>query len=149
MSSVTESAEAIRAVLARLNRAENDLAALGVEGVIKAIDEILAPDWVGGGSGQQPHGRAEERETERALFTAFPDYHRTLDNIVVEPPLAVLRWTIRATHTGDFLGIPASGRKIETTGMSLFELEGGRVQRSSVYFDIGGFIQQMIADPAI
>ncbi len=87
MSDELQSAAAIREALARLNAAENDLARLGVEGVIRVIDEVLGPNWEGGSNGQPDHGRAEERETERALFTAFPDYHRTLDDVVVEPPL--------------------------------------------------------------
>ena len=143
MSDDPHAAAAIREALARLNAAENDLARLGVEGVIRVIDEVLGPNWEGGSNGQPDHGRAEERETERALFTAFPDYHRTLDDIVVEPPLAAIRWTTTATHRGTFFGIPPTGRSLRSSGMSLFEFEAGRARRSWVYFDTAGFIQQL------
>jgi steroid delta-isomerase-like uncharacterized protein len=140
-----QSAAAIREALMRANRAENDLANIGVEGVIRAVDEFLAPNWEGGGNGQPDHSRADERESERALFTAVPDYHRTFDNIVIEPPFAAVRWTFTGTHSHTYLGLPATGRTVSNTGMSLFEFEAGRVRRSWIYFDTAALMQQLTA----
>jgi hypothetical protein len=34
----------------------------------------------------------------------------------------VCRWRARGTHIGDFAGFPATGKEIEFSGMSLWEL---------------------------
>lgn len=69
------------------------------------------------------------------LYSAFPDYHRTFHNVVVEPPYAAVRWTITGTQRGTLAGTPATGRPMSLTGMSLFEFEGGRIRRWWLYFD--------------
>ena len=117
----------------RANRAENDLANIGVEGVLSAWDEILSPDCEGAAPGQPLRPIAETREGDRVLYTAFPDYHRTFHNIVVEPPFAAVQWTMTGTQQGEFLGQPASGRAASLSAMSLFEFVGGRVRRWWIY----------------
>jgi predicted ester cyclase len=143
MSDDPQSAAAIREALMRMNEAENDLSRLGVERVIGVIDEIHAVNWESGGDDQPPHGRAEEHKTERAFFTAFPDYHRTFHNVVVEPPFAAFRWTMTGTHEGRFFGVPATGRAVRVSGMSMAEFEAGRVRRSWVSLDFSGLMGQL------
>ncbi len=53
----TDAATVIRTALIRLNEAENSLASLGVEGVIRRIDDVLAPNWEGGANGGPDHSR--------------------------------------------------------------------------------------------
>jgi steroid delta-isomerase-like uncharacterized protein len=141
----TEGVKVIGAALKRLNDAENSLASLGVEGVIRRIDEILSPSWEGGANGGPDHSRADEREFERTLFTAFPDYHRIFDDLLIDPPRAAVRWTLTGVHSGPFGGVAASGQPVKIQGMSLFEFDGGRVRRSWVYLDTAALIAQITA----
>jgi steroid delta-isomerase-like uncharacterized protein len=143
----TEAAAAIRTALIRLNEAENSLASLGVEGVIRRIDAILAPNWEGGANGGPDHSRADEREMERSLFSAFPDYHRVFDDVLIDPPRAAVRWTLTGTHAGEFGGVAASEQTLRAQGMSLFEFEAGRVRRSWIYLDTAGVIAQLTVKP--
>ena len=137
-------AEVIRAALLRLNNAENSYATLSLEPLIQVIDEVCAPNCEGSTNGDPLRGRDEDRETERAMFTAFPDYQRRFDTIVIEPPFAAVRWTTVGTHTQDFPGYPASGNRVTATGMSLFEFENGRVRRYFLHFDVGAFLAQLV-----
>jgi len=128
-----QSAAAIRAALMGANRAENDLVRLGVEGVLAAWDGIISRDCEGATPGQPLRPHAEIREEDRAFYGAFPDYHRTFHDILVESPFAAVRWTMTGTQTGPFGGMPASGQRMRMSGMSLFEFEGGRVRRWWLY----------------
>jgi steroid delta-isomerase-like uncharacterized protein len=139
----TDAATAIRTALMRLNEAENSLADLGVEGAIRRIDDVLATNWEGGANGGPDHNRAVEREVERAFFSAFPDYHRVFDDVLIDPPRAAVRWTLTGTHAGPFEGIEASGRSLRAQGMSLFEFEAGRVRRSWLYMDTAALLAQL------
>lgn len=91
-------------------------------------EEIIAPDYInhtaGGGIGT---GRANFVLGLRALHTAFPDWQVTIEEMVAEDDLVVDRFSIRATHSGSANGIPASGRRIETLGMHMWRLAGGKL----------------------
>ncbi len=140
---MTEDAATIRAALTRLNRAENSFATLGLEPMIAVFDDVLADDWEGTTNDGPLHGREEERASERMNWAAFPDYHRNFETVIIEPPLAAVRWTVTGTHTGDFPGFPASGNRVTVTGMSMFEFQGGRVCRSHLHVDMGGLGEQL------
>jgi predicted ester cyclase len=45
--------------------------------------------------------------------TGFPDLDIALDALVAELDLVAKRWTFRGTHTGDYMGLPASGRRAD------------------------------------
>jgi len=91
-------------------------------------DEIIDPDYVnhtaGGGIGS---GRAGFVQGLRALHMAFPDWHVTIEDLIAEGDLVVDRFAIRATHSGSANGIAATGRRIETLGMHMWRLSGGRL----------------------
>ena len=53
------------------------------------------------------------KEMMGMLFSAFPDLHSTIDTLVAEGDLAAGRMTTTGTHTGDFMGIPATGNKVD------------------------------------
>jgi predicted ester cyclase len=42
----------------------------------------------------------------------------------------VARWRSRATHQGDYMGIPPSGKEVEFTGISYYRIEAGRIAES-------------------
>ena len=58
---------------------------------------------------------------------AFPDLEMTIEQQVAEGPWVATRVTYRGTHTGEFSGIPATGRRIEYAGTAMDRLENGKV----------------------
>ena len=97
-------------------------------GDLTVAEEILAPDYVnhtaGGGIGT---GREGLVRGVRALRTAFPDWHVTLEALVAEGDLVVDRFAIRATHTGSVNGIAPTGRPIATRGMHMWRVADGKL----------------------
>jgi len=61
------------------------------------------------------------------FFDAFPDMHHHLEETVAENDLVTTKWTITATHTGAFQGIPPTGRAVSLKGISLYRLADGKI----------------------
>jgi predicted ester cyclase len=83
-----------------------------------------------------------------AIQAAFSDGRSAIDDIVAEGDRVAWRWTYRARHTGDFQGIPASGKEVALTGITIDRIVDGKfVERWSVTDNLG-FLQQLGAIPA-
>ena len=61
------------------------------------------------------------------FMQAFPDLEFTIDNIVAEGDYVTTRMTARATHTGDFMGVAATGRTISCSVMGLVHIVDGKI----------------------
>ena len=87
----------------------------------QAIDELMARDAVGHMEGGDVHGPEEFRAGRAVFVNALPDMRITIEAIVSEGDQAVVRWLVRATHTGELFGVPASHRKVGLRGTSWFQ----------------------------
>lgn len=83
-----------------------------------------------------------------AFRAGFPDMRVTVDDVLGEGDQAVVRYTIHATHTGSFYGIPPTGKAVTMTGISIYRLVGGKLAESWVQYDQFGLMQQLGVVPA-
>lgn len=79
----------------------------------------------------------------RDFYAAFPDYTHQVDEIIAEGTSVAARMTYRGTQTGDFEGIPASGKAIEYVGVHVLTLENGKIRRAWVLEDMLGMMIQL------
>ena len=78
-------------------------------GNLSVVDELMTRDAV---IHEPVAGTPEDLKAVATMIrTAFPDWHSTVEEIVVEGDRVAERWTGRGTHQGEFQGIlrPASG----------------------------------------
>ncbi len=81
----------------------------------------------------------------KGFYLAFPDMHQeTLDSFMAGDKF-VLRVVYTGTHEGDFLGIPATGRKIVMPGMGIFRFEGTKAVENWAMYDVFAVYQQLSA----
>ena len=81
------------------------------KGDASAIQRFIAPNYVGVDPAEEPiSGIDGYRQHFARLTTAFPDLHITIDHIFGVNDQVAARFTVEATHTGDFGGIPPTGR---------------------------------------
>ena len=83
------------------------------------------------------------RQAIETFRAGFPDAAVAIDSQVEEGDTVVTRWTVRATHTGDFFGVPGTGRRIEMSGFSQYRFQGDRMAESWVTYDQLGLLQQV------
>jgi steroid delta-isomerase-like uncharacterized protein len=125
-----------------------------VRAAFRPLDEVIAnhseyygDDWVGHFPGMPPIDAEGHKQYSQVMQAAFPDLERTIEDLVVADDKVVARWTATGTHTGDFNGIPASGRVARSSGITIFRIAGGRVVEEWSESDMLGLLQQVGAIP--
>ena len=78
-----------------------------------------------------------------AAFAAFPDVHVDYAPLASEGDLITVVGTVTATHTGDFFGIPASGKTVTWSELHVFRIRGDRIAEHWAEADMFGLVQQI------
>jgi steroid delta-isomerase-like uncharacterized protein len=89
------------------------------------------------------HGVVNIQASYRALFTMFPDWHITFEPPIIDGDRAAHPFTARATHTGEFLGLPGTGRKFQIVGTLLYRLQDGLIAEERRIYDFTGLLMQV------
>src|ERR1035438_10631439 len=71
-------------------------------------------------------GREANRHFWTAFFTALPDLSATMEDFVTSGDRVVGRFVYRGTHTGELMGIPASGNQVEMRSIDIPRAGHGR-----------------------
>jgi steroid delta-isomerase-like uncharacterized protein len=95
------------------------------KGKLEAIPELVAEDFV---DHHPLPGSPPGREGLAALVvtwrTAFPDMRETCEDLISEGDKVVGRFTMRGTHTGEFMGVPPTGRRVTMSGIDIVRVAG-------------------------
>jgi steroid delta-isomerase-like uncharacterized protein len=116
--------------------------------IAKDLDGIVAagaPDYVDDFVPVGPfQGHDAVRGFFRELFAAFPDFEMAVDRIVADDSSAVAQWHLSGTFSGGpFLGILPTGRRVHLRGVDVLEIDGGLIQRNTIYYDGASFARQI------
>ena len=104
------------------------------QGRIDVVDELFDPDF----TSETPQGTFDRegfKEYVRTWRTGFPDVHCEVDDVVESGDR--IAWSVRAvgTHEGDFMGIPATGKKIDFDSLNVATMRDGRGLHHKVVMD--------------
>ena len=77
------------------------------------------------------------------LYGAFPDLALEIVNIVAEGDLVVVRFAAPGTHTGEFAGIPATGKRATWKGLVMYHVVDGKITEAWANWDDWGLIEQL------
>jgi predicted ester cyclase len=91
------------------------------------------------------HGREGLATEVTAHRTAFPDWAEEVEDEIVDRDRIAARFTSRGTNTGDFLGNPPTGARVEISEVAIFRLEDGKIAEQWVYPDILSLQRQLNA----
>jgi steroid delta-isomerase-like uncharacterized protein len=109
-----------------------------------ALKEVVAPDLVAHMPGSpEPVGREMMLQGISAFNAAFSDRHFTIDDVIAEEDRVATRTTMRATHTGDYQGHSATGRRIEMSGLSIERIKDGKIVERWLKYDLMELMQQL------
>lgn len=112
--------------------------------------ELCVPNlvWHGGAMGEL-RDVASYQQLLASFLSSFPDLQVEVQELIAEGDRVVARYTTRATHQGDFLGIPATGRRLAASGTSVYRVFAGRIVEEWWQLDLLGVMQQLDAVPAM
>jgi steroid delta-isomerase-like uncharacterized protein len=118
------------------------------KGRVDVIDEMMTADCIAHGLGdKQTVGPAAFKAFHAQFRGAFPDIKITVEDVVSQGDRAAVRLTIEATHGGDHLGVPASGKRVTTAAMSFVRCRNGQIAEGWNVVDMLGTMQQIGAIP--
>lgn len=115
---------------------------------LRIADEILHPDVRFRGSvGVSAHGRQEVCAYVSMVTTALSGYRCEVESVIVEGDRAAAKVRFSGLHTGEFLGHPPTGRRVEWVGAAFFTADEGMLHDIWVLGDLGSLHAQLGQDP--
>jgi steroid delta-isomerase-like uncharacterized protein len=91
-----------------------------------AVEALMDTDAVAYMEGVTIRSPQDFLNVRSELIKGFPDIAMEIHERVGERDVVALRWRVTGTHQGTYLGIPATGRRIEVTGSTWFYFQDGR-----------------------
>ena len=116
------------------------------EGRIETVYELLSPDGVATGqrgADKVIRGPKEFDKFVREIRGAFPDIKVTVEDIFGADDKVVMRWSAIMTHTGDALGMPATGRTVRSRGITIAKIVDGQIVEGWDNWDQLGMLEQI------
>jgi steroid delta-isomerase-like uncharacterized protein len=111
-------------------------------------DEVFAGDYVDHTPSNPGMSGLENVKRSIANWrTAFPDTSSVVDDIIAEGDIVAARWTTRATHRGEFLGVATTDKQIAVGWFGMFRLSDGKVVESWDTFNVTEMMQQLGVPP--
>jgi steroid delta-isomerase-like uncharacterized protein len=104
------------------------------------VNDLVAPDFVINGETVGPEGIKAAAVWVRSVF---PDLRVTVEDVVAEGDRVVTRFSARATHRGEFLGVPPTGKPVVLTGVHVDRVAGGRIAERWESVDLLAVLTQL------
>jgi steroid delta-isomerase-like uncharacterized protein len=116
---------------------------------LDALNQLVAEDFIERVPfpGQAP-GCEGLKATIGVFLQAFPDIVWTTHEQIAEGDNVVSRFTWTGTHRGEFLGVPATGRRVTVCGVFIDVVRDGKTVESRIIMDTLGLMQQLGVIPS-
>ena len=88
------------------------------------VDNNFRDNTLPEGRPQGPKGLLYASQTFRS---AVPDLHCTIEDLLVSGDKITTRLTFTGTHTGQFMGHPATGKTVRFLAIDILRIRGGRI----------------------
>jgi len=115
-------------------------------GNLALLDKFVAPGYTEHSEGFQ--GVEPFRQQITAFRAAFPDLRVTIDDLITDGSRFASRTTITGTHTGDLMGMPATGRRISVEAVDIGRIEDGQAQERWGGLNMYSMLTQLGVIPA-
>jgi len=114
----------------------------GKAAAMAVIDEMYATNFVSHGD-KDVRGIKNVKKSTSEEFTAFPDLHFTIDDMVAEGNKVAMRITMTGTHKGEYMGAPPTNKKITIRAIAIERFAGGKIVEEWGQTDTLGLMQQL------
>ena len=111
----------------------------------KVLDELFSNDATLHNP-QDPNvakGPQGAKTSLQTYLTAFPDVKLTIEKEIADGEYVVQHLRAIGTNTGPFNGMPATGKKADTTGVMTTKFDNGKIVEVWSFFDNLGLMQQL------
>ncbi len=112
-------------------------------GDLDALDALLAPDYIHRGALGPDQDRELHKQRVQITRTGFPDAVYTIEDIIVDGDLVVIRHVMNGTNDGEYAGQAPTGITVEVTGIHIHRIECGLIAETWNEGDGLGLYQQL------
>jgi uncharacterized protein len=77
------------------------------------------------------------------FVTGFSDVKFTISDVFGQGDKLVKHWNFSGVHSGDFFGIPATGKSVNIDGVTLVKMKDGKIAQEQDFMDNMVFLQQL------
>jgi steroid delta-isomerase-like uncharacterized protein len=88
-------------------------------------------------------GREAIEQSYRDLFTRFADWTLEGEPLIVDGQRVAQVFEVHATHTSEFYGLAATGRRFTLQGLLVFEMAAGKIAAERRIYDFSGLVVQL------
>jgi predicted ester cyclase len=112
------------------------------------LSQLITPDWYNndktleGVTGHPLRGYEGFKELYN-FWTPFSDLKATLEDIFSDGDWVASHFKLSGRHTGDFMGMPPTGKSFEITATGMFKFQNGKVVENIVNPDALGLLMQL------
>lgn len=108
------------------------------------FDDYVSPEAILHNSYPGESVSAEAWKDRVRIFTqAFSDVEISLGDVIAEGNQVVTHMIFRGTHTGQFLGIPATGKRVAVDEIQIMRLEKGKIIERRSVIDMISLLAQL------
>lgn len=107
------------------------------------FDDCMDANCIRHLDGAVSSGKSDARDALRRVARGMPDLSVTIELLIADGDLVAVRSRTRATHLGPYLGLEATGRKVEFTAVDFYRLLDGRIVESWHNVDEAGLRRQL------
>jgi len=120
------------------------------QGKLEVIDEVIDPAYVFRDPAVPGIVGPEALKGLVMMYrTGYPDLQFTIEAQFADGDVTIQRWSCEGTHQGELMGIPATGKRTTTSGISITRFEGGKAVEEWVRWDTLGWLQQLGVVPPL
>jgi len=110
-------------------------------------EQLYAKDFVNHGV-RQNASLEEDQAALKGWHQAFSDISIVPEKLIAEGDLVAIYWIARGTNTGTGNGLPATGKKAELAGITIWRIVDGKIREEWSAFDQLSLMQQLGLLPA-
>ena len=113
-----------------------------------AFYELVASDIVFHVASTTDQGFEAYKQFVSMNYTAFPDLHFIVEDLIAEGDRVVTRYTGQGTHQGDLMGFAPTGKQVNVTNILITRIANDKAIEQWLNFDALGMLQQVGVIPA-
>jgi len=116
---------------------------------LEVVDQLLSPSH----ALQEPNASGSQigpqvyKATVKRFLTGLPDLRFTIQEMISEGDKVVVSWILSGTHQGEFYGIAPTNKKVSVEGITIHQIENGKILESNASWDRLGMMRQVEAIP--
>ena len=138
MSSVDEKKARVRDFYAAMDRQDLD-----------AVSEFVTPNYCMRFSGSPEADLTAAKGMMGMFFAALPDIRHEILDLFGEGDRIAVRLRVLATHQGELMGVPATGKQVDFESSNVFRFEGNKIEEQWLTADMLSMLRHIGAIPSL